>query len=810
MQKNALKRWFLRILSGLAGLLLLLALAVYLFLRGSLARLDGIQAGAGLGAKVSIARDARGVPLISGGDRLDVAYATGFVHAQERFFQMDLLRRSGAGELAELFGPRALNLDKSHRLHRFRARAELAVQAMTPEDRLFLARYVSGVNDGMNALATRPFEYALIGVKPRAWTAADSLLVLWAMYIDLQGNLEPRELARGWLREHSSAEQLAFLLPESTQWDAPLDADGVPASVPAVPAMAPLWWGQMPTDGAPKVAAAEWLDAVGSNNWAVAGRRGADGAAILSNDMHLGIQLPNTWYRLALQFPDGLGGTRRVVGVTLPGAPPVVVVGSNGHVAWGYTNSYGDYLDLIELGVDAARPGQARTPGGWESLVAHTELILVKGAPAETLQVRESSLGPVRVVAGRSYAIHWVAHALQAVNMNPKKLESAATLDEALATAATLGIPAENFVGADDKGNIGWTIAGPLPRRSQPGWAATFPLALGQPQASWQGWLAPADYPRVINPARGHLSTANSRQLMEPGAALLGDGGFDLGARNRQVDEDLRALGAKTDLQAVYGVMLDDRALFLAPWRARAMAALDGAAIANRPQRAQFLQLLQTGWTGHASTDSVAYRLTRGFMYGVHDVMFDGANVEMGKLDAKASMASATPRWPVLLARLLDERPAAWLPPQYASWQALQLAAIDRVIADLGQDGKALAAATWGARNTAAIAHPIGTSLPWLGDWLAAPADQLAGDNHMPRVAAPKFGQSERLTVSPGKEEQGVFNMPGGQSGHPLSPFFLNGHQDWVQGKTEALLPGPAQHTLTLTPVKAAASGSTP
>ncbi|WP_343828453.1 penicillin acylase family protein, partial [Massilia aurea] len=157
-------------------------------------------------------------------------------------------------------------------------------------------------------------------------------------------------------------------------------------------------------------------------------------------------------------------------------------------------------------------------------------------------------------------------------------------------------------------------------------------------------------------------------------------------------------------------------------------------------------------------------------------------------------------RAPAEVARLLDTRPAGWLPPGHADWQALQLAAVDRAIAALQDAGTPLAQATWGQRNTAGVAHPISMAVPALRPWLAAPADQLAGDAHMPRVAGPKFGQSERLVVSPGREEEGLYNMPGGQSGHPLSPFFLTGHGAWVDGKPTPLLPGAARYTLRLHP----------
>lgn len=795
MPKRGVKAWSVRVAVLLLGVVVLALLAAWLVLRASLAQLDGVRQAPGLHAGVSVTRDDHGVPLLQGSKRDDLAYATGFIHAQDRFFQMDLLRRVGAGELAELFGVQAIAADKAHRLHRFRARAERLLGTMPAADRQFIERYAAGINDGLDALGARPFEYLLTGTVPRRWTAADSLLVVWAMYFDLQAGQAPRELARGWIAEHTDPAQRAFLLPESTAWDAPLDQhDAAPAA--PIPPSAPAWWGQRRGGAALRTASSDFIDAVGSNNWAVAGSRSADGGAIVSDDMHLGIQLPTTWYRLALQFPDANGKPRRMAGITLPGAPPVVTVGSNGHVAWGYTNSYGDFIDLVALAPDPADPARVRTPNGWERLASHQETILVKGAPAEKLVVRESSLGPLREAGGRTYAIHWIAHIDAALNLNHRRLETADTLDDALAVAATIGIPAQNFVAGDDKGNIGWTITGALPKRTQAAGLASFPILPGGATSTWDGTLAPADYPKVVNPPGGQLSTANSRQLMGAGAELIGDGGFDLGARNRQVRDGLRALGPKTDLKAVYGITMDDRAIFMAGWRKRAIEALDAAAVSGKPQRAEFLRLLTTGWSGRASVESTGYRLARGFMWALHDQVFDAANGAMAALDPKAGMQAASARWPVVLARLLDEQPAGWLPAQHPSWQALQLAAIDQVIEELTRDGKPLSAATWGERNTAAIAHPISKALPALARWLSAPADQLAGDSNMPRVAGRNFGQSQRMTVSPGREEQGVFNMPGGQSGHPLSPFFLRGHADWVEGTPRPLLPGPAVHVL--------------
>jgi len=529
----------------------------------------------------------------------------------------------------------------------------------------------------------------------------------------------------------------------------------------------------------------------------VAGSRSTSGAAIVSDDMHLGLQLPNIWYRLALRFPDGQGGQRRIAGVSLPGAPPTVIAGSNGQVAWAFTNSYADLIDLVALERDPARPGQVHTPAGWETPLKHIETIAVKGAPADRFVVLDTSLGPIRSAGGRDYAMRWVAHDDAAVNLNHLKLESVSSVDEALGIAAIDGIPAQNFVAGDAAGNIGWTIAGTLPARATPQFATTFPLTQETP--SWNGLLPPERYPRIVNPADGQLSTANSRQLMGAGAAAIGDGGFDIGARNRQIAEGLRALGPKTGVRQVFDVALDDRALFIAPWRERALRVLDAAAVKGQPQRAEFRRLLETSWDGRASVDSVGYRLARGYMWALHDLFYGAAGKAIAAIDPKASIAG-TSRWPDVVARLLDARPSGWLPAGYADWRAVELAAIDHVIADLTQDGKRLADATWGARNTADIAHPISIAVPALKSVLGAPADRLPGDANMPRVAGPKFGQSERMTVSPGREEEGLYNMPGGQSGHPLSPFFLAGHREWVKAEPAPFLPGPAKYILRFKP----------
>ncbi|WP_051711484.1 penicillin acylase family protein [Andreprevotia chitinilytica] len=783
-----------RTLIGLGVLSLLLVAAVVIgviYLRSSRPVLDGSLYAQGLQADVNIVRDADGVPTVSGSNREDVAYATGFLHAQERFFQMDLLRRSASGEVAELMGPAALPFDRERRIHRFAARATQALAKLPASERKVLDHYVAGVNAGLAQLSARPFEYAVLGVAPRPWRAEDTLLVNWSMYFELQGQQLHREFARGWLRDQSTTpQQLAFLLPKSSEWDAPLDAATVADVPPPLPSAAPEWFGGRPLKTVAEVA---MDNSVGSSNWALAGKRTTHGGAIIGTDMHLGLRLPQIWYRAVLEYPAADNKKVRLTGITLPGTP-LMVAGTNGTVAWGFTNSYGNYLDLVELEWDPKDATRYRVANGTEPVTFHDERIEVKGGKPEVLRVADTRFGPVWKKGEQSFAVRWLAHDEGAVNLGLMAMEHAQDVPKALAVGQYAGIPAQNMVVGDSAGHIGWTIAGPLPdRRALNG----FPYRVGDEHAGWQALAAPEQHPSLIDPASGQLWTANSRQLAGAEYDRIGDGGADLGARTKQVRDDLTQLGI-TDEAHAYQVSLDDRALFMGTWRDRALHALDDAALAGHPQRAEFKRLLREGWSGHADVASVGYRLSRGYLNSLYGHLFGAADEAIQKIDSQASVALATSRWPVVIGRLLDERPAGWLPRADKDWHAVELAAIDDTISKLTPGGTPLREATWGRRNTAHIGHPFTMAMPFLSRWLAAPPDQLAGDGNMPRVAAPEFGQSERMVISPAREAQAIFNMPGGQSGHPLSDYFLAGHETWAHGKPAPLLPGPQAHALTL------------
>lgn len=775
---------------------LALALAIVAFgagwylLAGSLPQLDGQLDVDGLSAPVQIQRDALGTVTIEAANRRDLAWATGFVHGQVRFFQMDLQRRVAAGELAELLGPMALEVDLDHRRHRLRARAEHYLAERPAHQAELLRAYASGVNAGLAHLDVRPWEYLLLGQQPEAWQPADTLLTLDAMFFSLNGGGDnDHDLAITRMRAVLPGKLVDFLLAPAGRWAAPLQ--GEPFPPPEVPTAAVFDLRQAEPASAASVDLPE-PEIPGSNNFAVAGAL-TGGAAIVANDMHLGLRVPDIWMRMRLRYHTTAGERVELNGVTLPGTP-AMVAGTNGDIAWGFTNSYGDWMDWAKVRFDPEHPNRYRTTNGWAEIREHTETIRVAGGEPHKLVVRDTIWGPIMATApdGTPLALAWIAHSPRSHNFNILKLEQTRDVATALAIAPTIGMPPQNFLVGDAQGHIGWTITGnALPLRA--GYNPNLPADWSRPHTGWVGWAEPAQFPRIINPASGRLWTANNRTTSGAWLKLLGDGGYALGARAQQIRDDLfaRQHFQPEDLLAI---QLDNRAVFLTRWQKLLQTTLK----AHPDAGLGTLQQLTADWTGRAAADSVDYRLVRNFRNQVGEAVLAPfiTRVEGRFEDFEWPSSSEAAVW-----TLLQQRPPWLLGPDYASWDALLLHAAHEVVDELGDRPGGLAARTWGERNRADIHHPLAPALPWpLDDWLSMPPDPLPGDNHMPRVLAPSFGASERFGIQPGNLEASYLEMPGGQSGNPLSPFFGAGHEAWVHGQPTPLLPGPAKHTLQLQP----------
>jgi penicillin G amidase len=784
--------------------LLLAAAGAYLLLRASLPPLDGTRAGPGISAPVRISRDARGVPTLEAANRDDLAYATGYVHAQDRFFQMDLARRLAGGELSELVGAVAVEQDKKTRLFRFRSVARAVLAAADAPDRAVLEAYARGVNEGLGSLGSRPWEYWLLGVKPAPWRAEDSVLVVYSMWWDLQANGLRRELLRGEINARLGGPEcaagwkcvLGFFYPAGTRWDAP-DAPLAPqlatAPIPdaslldvrdnAAPPSTP--------EGSLRTPAAS-----GSNSWAVAGRLTASGSALIANDMHLGQRVPPVWYHARLRVAaSATAPALDLNGVTLPGAA-VLVAGSNGHLAWGFTNSYGDWLSVSAAPCSADSAGHPGAAAGEPALQVVREEIRVKGAAPVTLEVRSGPLGvllQVDPVRHTCWFGSWLAQRPDATNLNLMRLERTGSVAEALKLAPQMGMPHQNVVLGDAEGHIAWSIFGRIPQDTGPGRARQGPP-----------WTTSADHPQILDPPLGRLWTANARVTSDPHQLELIGGHvaalgaeYDLGARAGQIRDDLLALSAPATPADMLRIQLDDRAVFLARWRTLLLGLLDAASLKDHPRRAEFRRLVEH-WQAAASVDSVGYRLVRAYhdrtLAAVWDMLLAALQVPADENNWAPAQFEG-PLW-----QLVTSQPLHLLARRYASWDDFLRVQVDATLSELDSSCPELARCSWGRRNVVAIRHPLARAVPLLAPLLDMPTLELPGDHDMPRVQDGPFGASERFAVSPGHEAEGYLTIPGGQSGHPLSPYYRAGFLAWAHGEALPFLPGATQHTLTLTP----------
>lgn len=759
-------------------------------LRSSLPQLDGALSVDGLHAPVSVDRDALGVPSIQATGMLDAQRALGFVHGQDRFFQMDMLRRIPAGEIAALLGEQGLRHDRGIRAFRLRNVASRAFAAADKETRAIIEAYTAGVNVGLASLNSKPWEYHLLRAEPQPWQGEDTLLAILAMALTLNDEKGTYDLDRAIVAKALPAAMGDFLSQRGSDWDAPLQGDAYPA-VPMpdaqtfdVRTFVPQQRSSLEIGDPPPI--------LGSNNWAVGGELTAYQAGMVANDMHLSLAIPHVWYRADLQWSTADGTPWRVSGVSLPGAPGIIA-GSNGHIAWGFTNTYGDWVDVVEL--EMAGTDNYRTADGSQPLQRFEETIAVRGGEAVNITVEATHWGPVvgETPWGTPYVVIWTMLQPDGLNGHLLHMGEQTTAAAAMDLANRCGMPAQNLAVVDKQGAVGWTVAGKLPKRlADDGY---LPRRSTEPDIGWDGWVD--NVPRLLNPPSRRIWTANSRVGDLDQVNVLGWGGYALGARQAQIRDRLFEKEA-FDEKAMLAIQLDNEARFLKRWRKVMLDALDDKAVANHPDRAAVRRLAEN-WSGRAALDDAGYTMVRSFHLVFQVYALDPFVSHCQSIDPNFSRFGfeQTERALWIMA---SQEPAHLLNPAYVDWRELKLAAVDYMIDRMAESGGSIDSYTWGSRNRLAMKHPVGNSLPFLGAFLAMPADPLPGDINMPRVQADDYGASERFVVAPGHEENGIFHMPGGQSGHPLSPFWQAGHDAWVKGEPTPFLPGPAQHSLKLQP----------
>ena len=490
-------------LTAIAAILAAVLLAAgYFYLRQSLPQTEGEIRLPGLGAAAEVMRDRYGVPHIFAASLEDASFALGYVHAQDRLWQMEMSRRIAAGRVAELLGAGALETDRFLRTLGVRRSAEANLRVLDAETRRLLDSYAAGVNAFLASGPVLPVEFWLTGAQPEPWTPADSIGWVKMMAWDLGGNFR-NELLRMSLARTLPLARIHQILPP------------YPGEQPPVIADLKELYGTLERDAVQLAQFAPDNDGLGSNNWVVSGARSASGKPLLANDPHLGLTAPPVWYFAHISVP----GTN-VIGSTLPGVPGIIL-GRNERIAWGFTNTGPDVQDLYIEKLDAA--GGYLAPEGRRPFQVIEETIRVKGAAPEKLRVRVSRHGPVisdvlRTAQDAAPRGHVIAFAWTALAEDDRTMQAALKFARArewqgfLAAARDFQSPQQNIVYADVEGNIGFVAAGRVPVRKPandlkglapaPGWLEKY---------DWDGYLPFDQLPSSFNPASGALVTANHR-----------------------------------------------------------------------------------------------------------------------------------------------------------------------------------------------------------------------------------------------------------------------------------------------------------
>ncbi|NNL66587.1 MAG: penicillin acylase family protein [Myxococcales bacterium] len=772
-----------QVLACILVLVLITSGWVWLRARASLPRLEGELALGGLANPVTVARDSRGIPVISASSLEDALRAQGFVHAQDRYFQMDLNRRATAGELAALFGNKALEADERLRKRQRRHAARALLDGLDSATRRWLEMYAEGVNAGLADLGAAPPEYLILRAEPDPWLPEDTLLATLGFFDMLSFN-HRMEKPLGVMAATLPEALLDFLTPSTSRWDAPLiespEGSYRPAVIPG-PEVLDLR-GVEPESRQTSDPARDYIRpvgmALGSNNWAVAADRSAHGGAVLANDPHLGLRVPHVWHRVQFELPG-----RRIVGVGAPGLPGVVI-GSNGAVAWGATNSFADQTDLIVVEVDPEDPGRYLTPEGSEFFETRLETLRVKGGDDIELEVRWTRWGPVTDEdwLGRPLVVRSPIHDDGGLNFDLLGMMRTSSFDDAVELLAGWRGPSQNWLLAAADGRIGWVVNGPIPRRV--GFDGKDPRSWVTPGI---GWFGERPGPQLVEPPERVLYTANGRTVPDPLSHVWMHSGRTHRIRERLAERET------WDEVGLREIQLDVRSRYHDEFADLVLEVV--SAEEADPTLRSFRETV-AGWDGTAGIDQSGFVAVARFAEAVVDGVLEPLLAPAARADEDFVYDWALADEPVR--RILEERPEHLVPPPHADWTAFLRSVVERLASDLAAAPRGLDR-TWGEARPVTIRHPLG-SLPVLGGYLNMPATPLPGWAGTVRAQTASYGASMRLVVSPGKEELGMLHMPAGQSGHFMSPHYADQQDAWVRGLPTPLLAGEAATVLRLVP----------
>lgn len=796
------RKTILRIAAAAVLVLAIVAGGGFLWLRGSLPQEWGEISLPGLNASVKIVRDLHGIPTILASSRHDAYFALGFVHAQDRLWQMDLMRRAGAGRLSEIFGPAGLPHDRLMRTLGLYRLAEAELDSLGSETRAAFDAYAEGVNAYLSShKGAWPLEYYLLRTRPYPWRAADSLV--WGRLMALRLSTDFREeLLRARLLKYLSPAQVRDLWPaykagwphsaiaamtrETRRALAAVDWDGIAAAIP---------------DSFPRASA--------SNSWIVDGRHSASGKPELANDPHLRLEAPALWYLARIEAPG-----MTLAGATSPGVP-LMIAGHNRDIAWGFTSSYVDSQDLFIERVDDSDPGRYAAPTGSLPFATRTEVIKVRGGADVTLTVRETRHGPVisdafapaadvpHPAEGR-YVVALADAGLRPDDRTPDglyRLNQAKDADEVTAALAEFDTPPQNVTYADRAGNIGFYSVGRVPVRKKD--EGLFPVPGWSGEYDWTGLIPFGELPHARNPQHGRIIVANNRIVGDDYPYFL-SAFWPSPYRARRIAQLLDELTPLTPAEAA-ATQLDTISLAARDLLPRLLAAPAASA------RAQQARRLLADWDGNMRRD-----LPEPLVYSAW-LLELGRGLTAPRLGPFARAFGAID--PMVLDHILSDAPDWCDDPRTEKTETCDDAiasALDRALEGLVKAyGPDMSRWRWGRAHRARFPNAVLSRVPILrslaeieiptdGDDSTVNRGTYAGTGTDPFIHV--HGAGLRAVYDLEDLDGSLFMIAPGESGNLLSPHYGDFAEPWRDGRY-LLLPGSTgarrngrARTLTLMP----------
>ena len=796
--------------------------------RRRLPQLDGQAYLPGLEAAVTVYRDGWGVPHIYAANRHDLFWAQGFVHAQDRLWQMDISRRVAEGQMAEILGERGLPTD---RLTRTLGLARLAAQSLpllTDRHHQELAAYSQGVNAFIET-SSLPLEFGLLRYRPRPWQPEETLAL---------AHLHAWALTHGWAGELARAQLIAAIGPERAAEIEPIYPADNPMTLPQGVEFHQLTLASLAAATGPFLNRGADGGGRGSNAWLVAPQRSASGHALSGNDIHLPVRIPSLWYAnhlcledaCALSLPQGTvtdsaTDSLQVIGASIPGVP-YVLIGHNAHIAWGITLSYADTEDLFieQLAGPDNGPelGRYLYQGEWRPTQRIVERIPVKGRPDHLEEIILTHHGPIVSQVLPTGDVGWQelqadgrqqnALALSSMALRPgpffssfAALNEATDWDSFTAALELMETPALNVTYADSRGNIGYRLSGAIPVRAQgsglipaPGWSGDH---------EWIGRVPRAEMPFAYNPAQGYLVNANNKIVADDYPHYLGQTWMN-GYRARRLAE---LLGAEerstTNDQPVIGrsplVDLTDGRSFHFDFHSLPGLALVRCLADHRPSpgdAALAWQLLQgwDGWLGAESVGGAVYQvllgnLSRAILEPVIGPALWAQLLGCGPDPLLVPVTEFYGHWPATLLRLLSDPESSWLPDRQLLLNGCLVNTAIYLREKLGRDP---ASWQWGRLHQIRFSHPLSVQPPLerifdRGPWsIGGDTDTLGQTAVLPQAPYDNnaFSVSYWQLIDMGDLDSAEMMLAPGQSGQLGSPHYDDLIAPWLRGDSMPML----------------------